>query len=54
VRTGFGRGRQAARSIKSYLGLGDTEIIYAPEPPRGDRRFGFPPGEHGYARVRVA
>jgi glutamate synthase (NADPH/NADH) small chain len=50
----MGAGRTAARSIKSYLGLRDTEIVYAPEPPRADRRFGFPPGGHGYARVRVA
>jgi glutamate synthase (NADPH/NADH) small chain len=50
----MGAGRNAARSIKSYLGLRDTEIVYATEPPRADRRFGFPPGEHGYARVCVA
>ena len=50
----MGAGRKAARSMKSYLGLRDTESVYAPESPVADRRFGFPPEEHGYARIRVA
>jgi glutamate synthase (NADPH/NADH) small chain len=50
----MGAGRKAARSMKAYLGLRDTEVVYAPEAPHADRRFGFPPGERCYARVRVA
>jgi glutamate synthase (NADPH/NADH) small chain len=50
----MGAGRTAARSIKAYLGLRDTEVVYASEPARAGRRFGFAPAEHGYARVRVA
>jgi len=50
----MGAGRKAARAMKAYLGLRDTEVVYAPEAPRTGRRFGFAPDEHGYARVRVA
>jgi glutamate synthase (NADPH/NADH) small chain len=49
----MGAGRKAARSIKAYLGLRDSAIVYAGEAPGIDRCFGFPPGEHGYARVRI-
>jgi glutamate synthase (NADPH/NADH) small chain len=50
----MGAGRKAARAMKAYLGLRDTEIVYAPEASPASRRFGLPPDEHGYARVRVA
>ena len=50
----MGAGRKAARAMKAYLGLRDTEIVYAPEALPESRRFGLPPDEHGYARVRVA
>jgi glutamate synthase (NADPH/NADH) small chain len=50
----MGAGRKAARAMKAYLGLRDTETVYAPEAPHAGRRFGFPPDEHCYARVRVA
>jgi glutamate synthase (NADPH/NADH) small chain len=50
----MGAGRKAARAMKAYLGLRDTEVVYAPEAPRTGRRFGFAADEHGYARVRVA
>jgi glutamate synthase (NADPH/NADH) small chain len=49
----MGAGRKAARSMKAWLGLRDTDVVYEPEASRMDRRFGFAPEEHGYARVRV-
>ena len=49
----MGAGRKAARSIKAYLGLRDTAVVYATEPSRTGRRFGLLPEEHGYARVRI-
>ena len=50
----MGAGRKAARAMKAWLGLRDTDVVYAPKSPRAGRRFGFDPDEHGYARVRVA
>lgn len=47
----MGAGRKAARAMKAWLGLRDTEVVYAPPP--SERRFGFAPDEHGYARVRL-
>jgi len=49
----MGAGRKAARAMKAWLGLRDTDVVYAPEAPHAGRRFGFAPDEHGYARVRV-
>jgi glutamate synthase (NADPH/NADH) small chain len=49
----MGAGRKAARSMKAYLGLRDTAVVYATEPSHAGRRFGLPPEEHGYARVRI-
>jgi glutamate synthase (NADPH/NADH) small chain len=49
----MGAGRKAARSMKAWLGLRDTDRVYAGEAPHAGRRFGFAPDEHGYARVRV-
>ena len=50
----MGAGRKAARGMKAYLGLRDTDGVYAPETddPAG-RRFGIPVEEHNFARVRV-
>ena len=50
----MGAGRKAARSMKAFLGLRDTDVVYAPEPTGGDRIFGIDRGERNYARVRVA
>jgi hypothetical protein len=50
----MGAGRKAARAMKAWLGLHDTDRVYAPEAPYAGRRFGFATDEHGYARVRVA
>ncbi len=48
----MGAGRKAAAAMKAWLGLRDTDVVYAP-PPSSERRFGFPAGEHGYARVHI-
>ncbi|HEX4885892.1 MAG TPA: NADPH-dependent glutamate synthase [Casimicrobiaceae bacterium] len=50
----MGAGRRAARAMKAYLGLRDTDVVYADASPPGTRRFGLPPDQHGYARLRVA
>ncbi len=50
----MGAGRRAARSMKAYLGLRDTDVIYGEQLPSSERHFGLHPAEHGYARVRVA
>jgi glutamate synthase (NADPH/NADH) small chain len=50
----MGAGRKAARAMKAYLGLRDTDGVYVPD--AGDpsaRRFGIPAGERGFARVRL-
>jgi glutamate synthase (NADPH/NADH) small chain len=50
----MGAGRRAARSMKAYLGLRDTDVVYASDSEDPDaRRFGIPVGEHGFARVRL-
>ncbi len=50
----MGAGRKAARAMKAYLGLRDTDCVYATETedPAG-RRFGIPVEEHNFARVRL-
>jgi len=48
----MGAGRRAARSIKAYLGLRDSHVVY--EPLAGASLFGIPRSEHGYAQVRLA
>jgi glutamate synthase (NADPH) small chain len=48
----MGAGRKAARAMKAYLGLRDTDTIFEPE--AADRRFGVPSDQHGFARVRLA
>jgi glutamate synthase (NADPH/NADH) small chain len=50
----MGAGRRAARAMKAYLGLRDSAVIYTDDAAGIERSFGFPPGEHGYARVRIA
>jgi glutamate synthase (NADPH/NADH) small chain len=47
----MGAGRRAARSIKAYLGLRDTDSIYATE--TSGLRFGIALEEHGFARLRL-
>jgi len=51
----MGAGRKAARAMKAYLGLRDTEVVYLPESGAGTgRRFGIDIQEHNHVRVRVA
>jgi glutamate synthase (NADPH/NADH) small chain len=48
----MGAGRKAARSMKAYLGLRDTDAVYQTEST--GTRFGIPREEHSFARVRLA
>jgi glutamate synthase (NADPH/NADH) small chain len=50
----MGAGRRAARAMKAFLGLRDTDHVYcdaAAEP--GSRMFGIDRAERGFARIRV-
>jgi len=49
----MGAGRKAARSIKRYLGLRDTDVVYRSEPTGSDNTlFGINIAERNYARLR--
>jgi glutamate synthase (NADPH/NADH) small chain len=51
----MGAGRKAARGMKAYLGLRDSDVVYLPERLGGAHKlFGIDLGERGYARVRIA
>ncbi len=51
----MGAGRRAARSMKAYLGIRDTNRIYRPAMTDGEgRRFGIDPAERNFVRLRVA
>jgi len=47
----MGAGRKAARGMKAYLGLRDTESVYQSE--ASETCFGIRREEHGFARVRL-
>ena len=48
----MGAGREAAREMKAYLGLRDTDVVYLRERAGGvGKRFGIDVREHNYARV---
>ena len=50
----MGAGRRAARSMKAYLGLRDTDVVYLPERVGSDGRlFGIDLSEHNFARLRL-
>ncbi len=50
----MGAGRKAARGMKAYLGLRDTESVYLPDSTAAaDRLFGIARGERGFARVHL-
>lgn len=49
----MGAGRKAARSMKAYLGLRDTDLVYRPSQPMHARRFGIERNCHNFARVRL-
>lgn len=48
----MGAGRKAARAMKAWLGLRDSDAVYDAE--AGDTLFGIASAEHGCARVRIA
>jgi glutamate synthase (NADPH/NADH) small chain len=51
----MGAGRKAARSMKAWLGIRDTETVYLPEHAADAARlFGIDVTEKNFARVRVA
>jgi glutamate synthase (NADPH/NADH) small chain len=50
----MGAGRRAARAMKAFLGLRDTDSIYEDQPTTtDDTLFGIRRAEHNYARVRL-
>jgi glutamate synthase (NADPH/NADH) small chain len=50
----MGAGRRAARAMKAYLGLRDTDRVYRDDPGEADSTlFGLNRDERGYARVRL-
>ncbi|HEX9207279.1 MAG TPA: NADPH-dependent glutamate synthase [Steroidobacteraceae bacterium] len=50
----MGAGRRAARGMKAFLGLRDTDFVYQERPDRAAATlFGIERAEHGYARVRL-
>lgn len=50
----MGAGRKAARGIKAWLGLRDSDRVYAPPASAEERLFGIERSEHGYARIHLA
>jgi glutamate synthase (NADPH/NADH) small chain len=51
----MGAGRKAARGMKAWLGLRDTEDVYLPEASdTAARLFGIDRRERGFARVHLA
>jgi glutamate synthase (NADPH) small chain len=50
----MGAGRRAARQMKAFLGLRDTDRVYDDAAYSAESRmFGIERAEHGFARVRV-
>jgi glutamate synthase (NADPH/NADH) small chain len=50
----MGAGRRAARAMKAFLGLRDSDVVYQDRHAGTDNTlFGIPRSERGYARVRV-
>jgi glutamate synthase (NADPH/NADH) small chain len=47
----MGAGRRAARAMKAYLGLRDSDSVY--DAGSEGSLFGIPRAEHGFAQVRV-
>ncbi len=51
----MGAGRKAARGMKAYLGLRDSECVYGRESSEPESTlFGMPRQEHNFARVHLA
>jgi glutamate synthase (NADPH/NADH) small chain len=50
----MGAGRKAARSMKAYLGITDSEGVYRPETRKMDGKiFGIDVGQKNFSRVRL-
>lgn len=50
----MGAGRKAARGMKAWLGLRDTDVVYGADVPAGARGlFGIDSQERNHARIRV-
>jgi homotetrameric NADPH-dependent glutamate synthase len=51
----MGAGRRAARSMKAFLGIRDSDSVYRPERTGSDGKlFGFDREERNFTRIRVA
>ena len=51
----MGAGRKAARSIKAYLGIRDSDSVYFPERPGAEGKIlGIDSAEKNFCRIRVA
>ena len=51
----MGAGRRAARSMKAYLGIRDSDIVYASSSDEpAEELFGIAAGERNFARIRLA
>ena len=51
----MGAGRKAARSIKAYLGIRDSNLPYMAQGGDGaGRLFGMDVRERNFARIRIA
>ena len=51
----MGAGRNAARSMKAYLGIRDTSTVYLPERAEiAGTLFGIPVTERNFSRIRIA
>jgi glutamate synthase (NADPH/NADH) small chain len=51
----MGAGRRAARSMKAFLKIRDSEVVYrAQGTASAGRLFGMDPAEANFARLRVA
>jgi len=49
----MGAGRKAARGIKAYLGIVDTDSVYDPSPVPAHRLFGMDPRQKSLVRIRL-
>jgi glutamate synthase (NADPH/NADH) small chain len=50
----MGAGRLAARSMKAYLGISDSDTVYKPETNKMDgKMFGIDVGQKNFSRVRL-
>ncbi len=50
----MGAGRRAARAMKAYLGLRDTDLVYRSDDCAAGSLFGIPRSERNFARLHLA